>query len=114
MWYCGDIIRNIPPLKLLSASDVKHIKGGKQKISNMKNVVKHVERAATLVNLQHLVVHEYTPRAVLDLYNGIKHMFAFPSLSKTHKRRLEQINWKTYYNILSKRKGRLYGEVQTN
>ena len=43
MWYCGDILKNIPTYRLLKADDVKGMKGGKQKISNMRSLVRHVE-----------------------------------------------------------------------
>ena len=71
---------------MLKAIDVKHMKGGKQKLSNMRKLVSHVLRAATdLAGLQHLVVKEWNVRNVLDLYNAVKHWFKFPSLC-SHKR----------------------------
>jgi len=113
MWYCGDISKNIPPYRLLKACDVKGMKGGKQKISNMRCLVRHVERAAGLANVEHLIMNRWDQRGVLDLYGAVKHFFEFPSLvGGKHKRRYEQLCWKTFYNILiTKRKGRLYGEV---
>ena len=113
MWYCGDISKNIPPYRLLKGADVKHLKGGKQKLSNMKSLVKHVERAAVeIANLPDLVKQQWSPRDVLDLYYAVKHLFEFPSLIDKRTQRFEQLNWKTFYNILSKRKGRLYGEQE--
>ena len=89
------------------------MKGGKQKLSNMRSLVKHVERAARMANVEHLILRRWEPRGVLDLYGAVKHFFSFPNLvGKQHTRRYEQLCWKTYYNILiTKRKGRLYGEV---
>ena len=44
---------------MLKAIDVKHVKGGKQKLSNMRKLVSHVLRAATdFAGLQHLVVKD--------------------------------------------------------
>ena len=112
MWYCGDISKNIPPYRLLKACDVLGVKGGKQKLSNMRCLVRHVERAARMVNMPHLILKKWDARGVLDLHNATKHVFAFPSLvGGKQERRFEQLNWKTFYNILAKRKGRLYGEV---
>ena len=59
MWYCGDIANNVPPYKMLQAIDVKHIKFGSQKLSNMRTLVHHVERAARLTNKAHLLRRNY-------------------------------------------------------
>ena len=40
MWFCGDISKNIPPCRILRSKDVKHLKDGKQNISNIKYLVK--------------------------------------------------------------------------
>ena len=56
MWFCGDISKNSPPYRMLMSKDVKHLKGEKQKISNMKSLVKQVIRAAGIVNRHDLVV----------------------------------------------------------
>ena len=34
MWFSGDISKNIPPYKMMRGKDVKHVLGGKQKLSN--------------------------------------------------------------------------------
>ena len=108
MWYCGDRSKNIPPYRMIRGSDMREKKGVIQKLSMMKKLVKNSEQGVRIVNLPHLLVHNCTPRHVLDLYNAVKHLFVFPSLNK--RRRLEKISWKTYYNILCARKGYLLGE----
>ena len=45
MWFCGNIYKNIPPYRMMRVKDVMHVKGGKQKLSNMKSLVKQVRRA---------------------------------------------------------------------
>ena len=92
------------------AKDVMHVKGGKQKLSNMKSLVKQVMRAAGISNRHDLVVQNWSPRKVMNLYLGVRHLFAFPCLSSDKMSRLETISWKTYFNALSKRKGKLFGE----
>ena len=77
----------------------------------MKKMMGHIERAAHIVNLPHLIKREWTEREAIDIYDAVKHMFMFPSLKK---RRYGTIVWKTYYNLLVKRKGVLLGEQQTN
>ena len=84
------------------------MKGGIQKLSMTKKLVKSIEKGVRIVNLPHLLVQNWTSRHDVDLYNAVKHLFAFPSLNK--RRRLETIAWKTYYNILCARKGYLVGE----
>ena len=110
MWFCGDVSKNIPPYRILKAKDVMRLKGGKQKLSNMKSLVKNVIRAASIANRCDLVVRSWSPGKVLDLYRGVKHFFAFPTLLNGKGRRYDTISWKTYFNALMKRKGKLYGE----
>ena len=56
MWFCGDISKNIPPYRILRAKDAMHVKDGKQKLSNMKSLVKQLLRAAGIANRHDLVV----------------------------------------------------------
>ena len=90
--------------------DVKHAKGGKQKLSNMKSFVKQVIRAVGIANRHDLVLRNWSPRKATDLYLGVRHFFAFPCLSSDKRRRYETISRKTYFNALLKRKGKLFGE----
>ena len=110
MWFCGDIYKDIPPYRMLRAKDVMHVKGGKQKLSNMKSLVKQVIIAAEIANIHDLVVRNWYIRKVMDLYLSVRHFFAFTFFSGDKKRRYEKISRKTYYNALSKRKGKIFGE----
>ena len=56
MWFFRDASKNIPPYRMMRLKDVKHVKGGKQKLSNMKYLVKQVRRSAGIVNRHDLVV----------------------------------------------------------
>ena len=87
----------------------KHVKGGNQKLSSMKSLVKQVIRAAGIANRHDLVVRNWSPRKVMDSYLGVRHLFDFPCLSIDKRKRYETISWKTYFNALSKRKGKLFG-----
>ena len=102
MWYCGDRSKNIPPYWMIRGSDMREMKGGIQKLSTMKKLVKNVEKGVRIVNLPHLLVQNWTLIYFLDLYNAVKNLFASTSLNK--RRRLKRISWKTYYNILCARK----------
>ena len=56
MWFCGDISKYIPLYITLHCKDVKQVKGGKKKLSNMKTLVKYVMIVAVLGNRNYLVV----------------------------------------------------------
>ena len=107
LWFFGYISKNIPPYRVLRGKYVMDVKGGKQKLSNMKSLVKQVIRAAGITNRHDLVVRNWFPRKVVYLYLGFRHFFAFPCFSSDKKRRYEKISWKTYYNALSKLKNYL-------
>ena len=89
---------------------MKQVKGEKKKLSNMKTLVKHVMRAAVIANQNDLVVDWWSPRKVMDLYGGGRHFFSFPCLAYDKRRRYETMSWKTYFNVLMKRKVKLFGE----
>ena len=84
------------------------MKEGIQILSMMKKFVKNVEKGVQIMNLPHLLVQNWTSRHVLDLYNAVKHLFAFTFINK--RRHHEKTSWKTYYNILCARKRYLVGE----
>ena len=99
---------------MLRGSDVDYMKHGQSKLSSMKKLMGHVIRAATVVNRPNLIKREMVVNDTLLLYHAVKHMFHFDCLRTGKKRRYEMISWKTYYNILCKRKGLLMGEQQPN
>ena len=82
MWYCVNRSKNIPPYWMIRGSDIREMKGGIQKFSMMKKLVNNLEKGVRIVNLPHLIVQNCTLIHVLDLYNDVKHCFAFPSLKK--------------------------------
>ena len=81
MWFYGEISKNIPPYRMLRCKDVRQVKGRKQKLSNMKILVKHVTRAAVPVNWNDLVVTSCSPRKAVDLYVGVRNFFPFSCLT---------------------------------
>ena len=56
MCFYRDVSKNVTPYRMMRAKDVKHKKGGKQKLSNMKSLVKQVIRAAGVTDRRDLVV----------------------------------------------------------
>ena len=110
-WYCGNISKGIPPYKVLRSWDVRHIKYGKAQLSQMKKLMGYVEKGTRIVNLPGLLKSKMDERDAINLYNSVKHLFHFPTREKT-MRRYATISWKSYYNLLAKRKFRLYGEQE--
>ena len=108
MWYCGDVLSNIPRYKMLRTCDVSHLKHGKCKLSQMKKLMGHVERAASIVNQPHLIRKDCTVEHVFVLYNAVKHLFLFDSIKVGKRRSYESISWKTYYNNPSKQNWKLW------
>ena len=96
---------------MLRTCDVSHLKHAKCKLSQMKKLMRHVERAARIVNQPHIVLKDCTVDHAFALYNAVKHLFLFDSIKVGKGRRYESIMWKTYYNNLSKRKWKLLGKV---
>ena len=78
MWFCRDISENISPYRMLRSKYVKHINNGKQRLSNMKYLVKQAIRAAGIVNRYYLVVQNCSLMTAMDLYLGVMHFFVFP------------------------------------
>ena len=81
---------------------------GEKNLSNMKTLVKHVTRATVIANQIDLVVNCWSPRKVMDLYGGVRHLFAFPCLTYDKRRRYETMSRNTYFNVLMKRKIKLF------
>ena len=50
-------------------------------LSNMKTFMKHVMRALVITNQNDFVVTFWYPRKVMDLYVGVRRIFAFPCLT---------------------------------
>ena len=110
MWFCGYISTNIPPYIMIWCKNVEQVKVGKQKLSNMKTLVKHVMRLAVIANQNDLVVTCWSPRKLMDLYVVVSNFFDFPFLTYEKRRLYETMSWKTYFNALMKRKGKGFGK----
>ena len=61
---------------------MREMKGGIQKLSTMKKLVKNVEKGVRIVNLPHIIVQNWTSRHVLDLYNAFNFFLNFLLLTK--------------------------------
>ena len=96
-WFCGNPRENTMPLKFIVAADLK---GRKMKCEYRKM---KVMMGAVIAGAKELGVWDEgyhgawdVPRA-MRLYNEVKDMFDYPSLTSTH--RSVQISWRTVYNL---------------
>ena len=80
MRFCDDMVNNIPLYMILKAKNMKHVKSGKQKLSNVKLLVSQLIRVATMANRHDLLMRSLVTGEVLAIYRGVKHFFAFPTL----------------------------------
>ena len=64
------------------------------KLSMMKFLMRHIEKAATIVNIPHLLVNFLTPLKSIGLYNEVNNLFLFPDLNKN--RRYKTIVWRNH------------------
>ena len=60
---------------MIQSIDVKVTKGVQKNISMKKYLMRHVERAAVIVNLTHLVVNHWKPQKSIGLYNAANYLF---------------------------------------
>ena len=109
IWFYGDISKNVPPYRILRPKDGRPVNCGNQKLTNMKFLVRQVIRAAEISNRHDLVFRNWSSRKLMDLYLVFRNFFGFPFLSSDKRRHNETIPWETYFNALSKRKGKLFG-----
>ena len=76
----------------------------------MKILLKHFMSAAVIPNWNDLVVNCWSPRKLMDLYRGVRYLFAFPCLTHDKRIRYETMSCKTYFYVLMKRRGGIFGE----
>ena len=100
-WFCGNPSAKTLPLKYLVWADFKS-KSMKNEHHKMKGMIAAVIAGAKKVEMDMDFVNGAwdVPRA-LQLYGGVKELFAYPSKS-TQTRRNNQISWRTIYNLYLK------------
>ena len=72
----------------------------------MITLVKHVMRAAVIVNWNDLIVNLWYPRKVMELYRDIIHLFASPCLNYYKRRRYETMSWNTFVKCCDEKVGK--------
>ena len=103
MWFCGNVSKYIPPYIILKRTGARHLKGVKQKLSNIKYMVRHILREANISNHTEFVAGFWTLKRVINLCYSVNSMFSFsPCIMSKNKIIHDIICWKTNYNIYHK------------
>ena len=108
-WFVGSKHPRVPPLRYIKLYNFPNEKSICVKLSQMKNMMKHVKRAAELENFDYSDLGWSVEKAT-RLYKTTNKYFRFPA---THYRRFTDLSWKTVYLLLQKNKMKLVGEVQS-
>jgi hypothetical protein len=99
-WFCGNPSAKTLPLKYLVWADFKS-KKMKNEHRKMKVMMGAVIAGANQVMEMDCVNGAWDIPRALQLYGGVKELFAYPSKS-TQTRRNDQISWRTVYNLYLK------------
>ena len=105
----GNRDTGVPPLRLISASDVKRSgtedgsKVNLKIVTDMKRMMKFVEEAGREAGVWENDPSNWSSAKVINLYEKTKHCYMVKA--KKGRRRYEALMWKTYLNILKSNKG---------
>jgi len=99
-WFCGNPSAKTLPLKYLVWADFKS-KKMKNEHRKMKVMMGAVIAGANQVMEMDCVNGAWDIPRALQLYGGVKELFAYPSKS-TQTHRNDQISWRTVYNLYLK------------
>ena len=73
--------------------------------------MKHVRRAAEYVGFRIPQNNNMSTDDTVALYQAVKHLFHYKSVRTNHKRRYDDILWKTVFNIITRNKGKFAVEL---
>ena len=108
-YFFGNRDEGIPPLRLITTSDLIHSskedgsKVNTQIVPDIKKMMWYVEKAGRDAEVWENDPAKWTNSKITNLYEKTKHRFMVPG--KKSKRRFEAILWKTYLNILKANHG---------
>lgn len=102
-WYLGDSSSGVPPLVKIGGSEFKTLPRGVKKRSDMKFLMKHVERKARDEGCFIENVNEWTQDAVRTLYAKTRKYFDYPSKT-TAQTKFDKLSWETICHNLRKHK----------
>ena len=105
----GNKDTGVPPLRLITSSDIKHSgtnngsKPNVKTVADMRQMMMYVEEAARDAGCWEDDVTQWDVAKVTHMYEATKHRFRVPP--RKGRRRFEALIWKSYLNILKKNNG---------
>ncbi len=108
-WYLGDPSSGVPPLIKVGGTEFKNLPRGVRKRSDMKYLMKHVERKGKEIGCFIEDINDWSLEAIRNLFNQIRSYFEYPNKSSTQTK-FEKLSWETVCHNLRRNKGVLVGE----
>lgn len=108
-WYLGDPSCGVPPLVKVGGTEFKNLPRGVRKRSDMKYLMKHVERKGKELGCFVEDVNEWSLDSVRTLFDHTRSYFEYPNKSSTQTK-FEKLSWETVCHNLRRNKGVLVGE----
>ena len=105
----GNKETGVPPLRLISANDIKQSgtedgsKPNVKIVSDMKKMMQYVEEAGRSSGIWENNTEAWGSAKITNLYEKTKHCYMVPP--RKGRRRFEALVWKLYLNILKTNKG---------
>ena len=108
-WYLGDPSAGVPPLIKVGGTEFKNLPRGVRKRSDMKYLMKHVERKGKELGCYIENINDWTADAVRNLFARTKEFFEYPNKSSAQTK-FDKLSWETVCHNLRRNKGILVGE----
>lgn len=108
-WFLGDPSNGVPPLIKVGGTEFKNIQRGVRKRSDMKYLMKHVERKGREENCYMDHVKDWTPDNVRLLFDQTNKYFDYPNRNSPHTK-FDKLSWETVCHNVRRNKGVLVGE----
>ena len=108
-WYIGDPSSGVPPLIKVGGTEFKNLPRGVRKRSDMKYLMKHVERKGKELGCFVEGINEWSLDSVRTLFDHTRSYFEYPNKSSTQTK-FEKLSWETVCHNLRRNKGVLVGE----
>lgn len=108
-WFLGDPSVGVPPLMNVGGSEFKNLSRGVRKRSDMKYLMKHVERKGREAGCYIDDFNDWTDDAVRNLYAKVRKYFEYATKSSAQTK-FDKLSWETVCHNVRKAKGILVGE----
>mmetsp|Transcript_25410 Transcript_25410/g.37992 ORF Transcript_25410/g.37992 Transcript_25410/m.37992 type:complete len:446 (-) Transcript_25410:237-1574(-) len=108
-WFLGDPTAGVPPLIKVGGTEFKNLPRGVRKRSDMKYLMKHVERKGRELGCYIDNIDDWTIGSVRNLFARTKQYFEYPNKSSAQTK-FDKLSWETVCHNLRRNKGYLLGE----